>query len=160
MTWNAHDEARTLIALGESLSDAQQEWLRTHLDECEACLQYEEAANAVVRILRSLPLAAPSGLVRATQMRLRFHAHRLQETRQRLWLAGLASLGVGLSAMLTVPLLWRLVSWMGEWAGVSVLILQADFIFFLIAPAMVLGLLLLARRTHPTNNGERSRPWR
>jgi hypothetical protein len=95
MTRNLHDEARELIALGEGLPDAQQVWLRAHLNECEACRNYAEAANRVVRSLRSLPLAADSRLVRATQMRVRFHASRLHETRERLWLVGMACLGVG-----------------------------------------------------------------
>ncbi len=160
MTRNAHDEARELIALGDGLSDAQQAWLRAHLDECEACRHYAEAANAVVRGLRSLPLAADSRLVRATQMRVRFHASRLRETRERLWLVGMACLGVGLSATLTVPVLWRLFAWMGEWAGLSTLVWQAGFIFFFIAPALAVSVLLLARGTHLTNDAERSRQGR
>jgi len=159
MTRDTHDDARELIALGEGLSDAQQLWLRVHLDECEACRQYAEAANGVVRTLRSLPLAADSRLVRATQMRVRFHASRLRETRERIWLVGMACLGVGLSATLTVPLLWGLFAWMGEWAGVSSWVWQAGFMFFFIAPALVVGLMLLARGIHLTNNGERSRQW-
>jgi len=160
MTRNAHDEARELIALGGGLLDAQQAWLRAHLDECEACRDYAEAANGVVRTLRSLPLAADSRLVRATQMRVRFHASRLRETRERLWLVGMACLGVGLSATLTVPVLWRLFAWMGEWAGLSTPVWQAGFIFFFIAPALAVSLLLLARGTYLTNNGERSRESR
>ncbi|MGZ4867316.1 MAG: hypothetical protein ACXV7C_08850 [Candidatus Angelobacter sp.] len=157
MTRNAHDEARQLIALGEGLPDSQQVWLRAHLDECEACRQYAEAANGVVRTLRSLPLAADSRLVRATQMRVRFHASRLRETRERMWLVGMACLGVGLSATLTVPFLWRLFAWMGERAGVSTLVWQTGFMFFFIVPALVVSVLLLARGTHLTNNGEQSR---
>ncbi len=160
MTRNAHDEARELIALGEGFSDAQQAWLQAHLDECEACRHYAEAANRVVRTLRSLPLAADSRLVRATQMRVRLHASRLRQTRERMWLVGMACLGVGLSATLTVPFLWRLFAWMGEWAGISTLVWQAGFIFFFIAPALVVGVLLLAPDTYLTNNGERSRQWR
>jgi predicted anti-sigma-YlaC factor YlaD len=155
MKGNVHDEAQALIVLGESLSDAEQSWLRTHLEECEACRHYAEAANGVVRALRSLPLAADARLVRATQMRVRFHASRLRETRERTWLVGMACLGVGLSATLTVPLFWRLFAWLGEWAGVSTLVWQASFMFFFIAPALVVGVLLLARGTHLTNNGER-----
>jgi predicted anti-sigma-YlaC factor YlaD len=157
MTRDTHDEARELIALGEGLPDAQQMWLWAHLDECEACRHYAEAANGVVRTLRSLPLAADSRLVRATQMRVRFHASRLRETRERVWLVGMACLGVGLSATLTVPFLWQLFAWMGEWAGVSTLVWQAGFMCFFIAPALVVSVLLLARGTHLTNNGEHSR---
>jgi len=160
MTRNAHDEARELIALGESRPDAQQAWLRAHLDECEACRHYAEAATTVVRALRSLPLAADSRLVRATQMRVRFHASRLRETRERMWLVGMACLGVGLSATLTVPVLWRLFAWMGEWAGVSTLVWQAGFMLFFTAPALAVSVLLLARGTYLTNNEERSRESR
>ena len=152
MTRNAHDEARQLIALGGTeVSEAQQIWLRGHLEECEACGHYAEAANAVVRSLRSVPLAADARLVRATQMRVRFHAGRLRETRERMWLVGVACLGVGLSATLSVPLLWRLFAWMGAWVGVSNWVWQAGFAFFWIAPALVVSALLLARGTHWTS---------
>jgi predicted anti-sigma-YlaC factor YlaD len=160
MTRNAHDEARELIALGEGLSQAQQAWLRSHLHECEACRNYAEAAKAVVRNLRSLPLAADSRLVRATQMRVRFHAGRLREARQRMWLVGMACLAVGLSATVTAPLLWRLFAWLGAWAGVSALVWQASFIFFFLAPALVVSVLLLARGTHWTSDREPSKQWR
>src|SRR5258708_24815768 len=115
MTRDPHDEARELTALGgEGLSDAQGAWLQTHRDECEGCRKYAEAVSGVVRSLRSLPLAADSRLVRATQMRVRFHASRLRETRERLWLVGMACLGVGLFATLAVPLFLRLFSLLGE----------------------------------------------
>ena len=157
MTRNAHDEARELIALGGDLSETQQTWLLAHLQECKGCRHYAEAANGVVGGLRSLPQAADPRLVRATQMRVRFHASRLRETRERIWLVGMACLGVGLSATLTVPLLWRLFAWMGEWAGISGPVWQAGFMFFCIAPALVVSVLLLARGTHLANNAKHSR---
>ncbi len=127
MTRNAHDEARELTALGEGLPEAQHLWLRAHLQECEACRNYAEAANRAVRALRSQPLAADSRLVQTTQMRVRFHAGRLCEARERMWMVGMACLGVGLSATVTVPFLWRLFAWMGERLGVSTLVWQAGF---------------------------------
>jgi predicted anti-sigma-YlaC factor YlaD len=157
MTGNVHDEARKLIAVGNGLSEPQQTWLRAHLDQCEACRHYSEATNGVVRTLRSLPLAADARLVRATQMRVRFHAGRLRETRERMWLVGMACLSVGLSAALTIPLLWRLFAWMGERSGVSTLVWQTSFMFFFIVPALAVSVLLLARGTHLANNGEQSR---
>ncbi|MGE5206592.1 MAG: hypothetical protein ACM3PW_13330 [Chlamydiota bacterium] len=160
MTRNAHDEARELIALGDGLSEVQRTWLHSHLNECEACRDYAEAAKGVVRALRSLPLAADSRLVRATQMRVRFHAGRLRQARQRMWLVGMACLAVGLSATVTAPLLWRLFAWLGAWAGVSAVVWQASFMFFFLAPALVVSVLLLACGTHWTDDRERSRQWR
>ena len=159
MKHNSHDEARQLIALSgvEELPETQQRWLRVHLEQCTACRDYAEAAGRVVRHLRSLPMAADSRLVRATQMRVRFHAIRLRETRERMWLVGIACMGVGLSATLTAPILWRMFAWMGEWAGIPSTVWQAGFVFFCVAPALVLSLLLLARGTHLANNGKRSR---
>jgi predicted anti-sigma-YlaC factor YlaD len=160
MRRSAHDEARELIALGEGVPDIKQTWLRAHLQECGSCRDYAEAAGRVLRGLRSQPLAADAHLVRTTQMRVRFHAGRLREARERMWLVGMACLGVGLSATVTFPLLWRLFAWMGERAGVSTLVWQAGFAFFWIAPALVVSALLLARGNHLTNNGEQSRQWR
>ena len=154
MTRNIHDEARELIALGDGLSQAQQAWLRSHLYECEACRSHAEAAKEMVRTLRSLPLAADSRLVRATQMRVRFHAGRLRRARQRMWLVGMACLAVGLSATVTAPVLWRLFAWLGAWAGVSTLVWQASFTFFFLAPALVVSVLLLARGIHWTDDRE------
>jgi len=157
MSGNAHDETREKIALGTSLSGEQQALVRAHLYECEECRKYAEATSSVIRTLRSMPIAADARLVRATQMRVRFHASRLRETRERMWLVGMACLGVGLSATLTVPFLWRLFAWMGERAGVSAPIWQTGFMFFFIAPALLVGLLLLARGSDFVNNRERSR---
>ena len=157
MRRDIHDEARQLIALAgaEDLSDVQQSWLRGHLQECVACRDYAEAVGQVARTLRSVTLAADSRLVRATQMRVHFHASRLRETRDRMWLVGIACLGVGLSATLTVPLLWHLFAWMGAWAGVSSPLWQVGFAFFWIVPALVVGALLLARGTHLSHGGEK-----
>jgi hypothetical protein len=69
----------------------------------------------------------------------------------------MACLGVGLSATLTVPFLWQLFAWVGEWANVSSWVWQAGFLCFFIAPALVVSVLLLARGTHLTNNGGHSR---
>jgi len=155
MTQDAHHDMRELIALGESLSAEQQRRLQAHLEECEECREYAEAASRVVAALRSVPLAADARLVRATQMRVRFHAARLREARERMWLVGVACLGVGLSATLTVPLVWKLFAWIGERAGVSNAVWEAGFAFFWIAPALVVSLLLLARGTHLSRHQEK-----
>jgi predicted anti-sigma-YlaC factor YlaD len=154
MTRTSHDQAQELIALGDALPQAQQIWLRNHLEQCAACRDYAEACRRVGAALRSLPVAADARLVRATQMRVRFHASRMRETRARMWMVGVACLGVGLSAAVTAPLLWRLFAWMGAQAGVSDSVWQAAYAGFWIVPVLVVSVLLLARGTHLVDHRE------
>src|SRR6266481_37880 len=148
MTRNAHDEARELIALGEALLDAQQAWLRAHLDECEACRHYAEAANGVVRTLRSLPLAADSRLVRATQMRVRLRALDLQRQQERLWVICVCCVTVTLGTAFTTAVLWRGLAWMGQQARLPGPVWQIGLAALGLMPAIVAGILLLARGTY------------
>jgi hypothetical protein len=152
MIQNEHDRAREIVALtghrSQPLTASEQAWLRQHLVQCDSCRSYAEAAQRVVLSLRSVPIAADARLVRATQMRVRFHAARLRETRERTWLISIACIGVGISAAITAPLFWRLFAWMGEQAGISSPIWQTAFIFFWIAPAMAVSMFLFARGTH------------
>jgi anti-sigma factor RsiW len=148
MMRDVHDEARELIVLGEGLPDARRAWLRTHLDECDACRHYAEAANGVVRALRSLPLAADSGLVRATQMRVRMRARELQQRRERLVLVGLSCVLVVISSAITTPLIWQGFEWLGRWTQVPGPVWQVGFVLFWIAPTIAASLLFLAHGTH------------
>jgi predicted anti-sigma-YlaC factor YlaD len=155
-----HEKARALIALGESISGVERAWLQSHLDECDACRNYGDGVGGVARALRSVPVAADARLVRATQMRVRFHARRLREARERMWLVGTICFAVGLSATVSVPVLWRLFQWMGEQAGVAPVIWQAAFVCFGIAPVLVVSVLFLARGTHLAGGNDRSQPWK
>jgi predicted anti-sigma-YlaC factor YlaD len=170
MTVNEHERARRLIALSgadagddgraagqarlgggraeERRAEGERAWLRVHLQECEACRDYTEAVGGAIRALRSHPMAAGSGLVRATQMRVRARALELRRQRERMWLVGLSCVFVGMSAAITTPLLWRGFAWVGEWVGVSSWVWQAGFTFVWIVPALVASVLLLDRGTH------------
>jgi len=156
MIRNVHEEARKLMASGEGVGNAGPEWLRVHLEQCQECRQYAHGISQVVRTLRSTSFAADSRLVRATQIRMRFHAHRLQAMRRRLWLFGLACLGAGLSATLTAPFLWRLFAWFGAWSGVPNIVWQAGFMFFFLVPGLVVAVLLLGRGANLIQHGEDS----
>jgi predicted anti-sigma-YlaC factor YlaD len=149
MTSDAHQKAQQLITLGiDAASESERSWLQAHVRDCEDCRNYAQNVGNVVRSLRSLPLAADARLVRATQMRVRFHASRMQETRARIWFVGIACLGVGLTSAVTAPLLWKLFAWIGEQAGIATPVWQAGFVFFCIAPALLVSALLVARGTH------------
>jgi len=133
MTRHAHDEARELIALGETLSDAQQTWLRAHLGECDACLHYADAAGR---------------LVRTTQMRVRMRAGELQQRRERLLFVAMSCALVAVSSALTTLLLWRGFAWLGRWSDLPTPVWQVGFVLFWIAPTLAASLLFLAHGTH------------
>lgn len=156
MTGISHEQARELVAVsaGEPLSAAQRSQLHSHLEACPPCRDYAETVTRVVHALHSVPLAADSRLVRATQMRVRFHADRLRQAQERIWLTAVVCLGVGFSAALTAPLVWRLFAWIGEWAAIPGPIWQAGFLLFGIAPALVVSVLLLARGTHMADESQ------
>ncbi len=150
MTRNVHERAQELIALAgaEDLSDAQQTWLRTHLQECAACRDYAEAAGRAVRALRSQPLAADSDLVRATQIRVRSRALELRRQQERLWVICVCCVAVTLGTAFTTAVLWRGFAWMGQQAHLPSLVWQIGLVELGLIPAIVAGILLLAQGTY------------
>ena len=156
MTRDLHQQAHEWIALtgvdGLGLDDAQQSQLQMHLRECELCRQYADATSQVVRSLCSVPMAATPVLVRRTQARVRQHAQLLRQQRERLWMVGIACAGIGFSASVTIPIMWKIFSWLGAWAGVSSPVWETGFTVFVIAPALLVSVLLLIRGTRLTDN--------
>lgn len=149
MNHDPHQQAQELIACrGDGLSEAQQAWLEAHLASCDACREYAEAADELVRALRSVPITAGTELVRTTQARARAHAYQLQQQRERMWLIWISCLVVTLSAALTTPLLWQGFAWLGHWIRVPDLLWQTSFVMFWIVPALVASALFAVRGTY------------
>jgi predicted anti-sigma-YlaC factor YlaD len=151
MTRSAHERARELIALAgaQDLSDGpERAWLRAHLQECVACRDYAEAAGRAVRAVRSQPLAADSALVRTTQMRVRQRAMELQRQRERLWVICVCCIAVTLCTAFSTVVLWRGFEWIGQQARIPDPVWQIGLMALGLLPAIVAGILLLARGTH------------
>lgn len=156
MNRHPHQQAREWISWGpQGLTDSQQTWLHIHLDQCASCRDYAQAAEQLVRSLRSVPIAADLSLVRSTQRRVRVHARQLQQRQERVWLVWMSCILVGLSAAITTPLLWRGFAWLGEWAHVSSPVWQVGFMVFWISPALAASLIFLARGVHLTDGTSR-----
>jgi predicted anti-sigma-YlaC factor YlaD len=158
MKRDPHQQARELIALGsQGLVDADQTWLRTHLDGCSSCRDYAQAAEQLVRSLKSVSVAAERALVQKTQMRVHLHAEQLRQRQDRQWLVAMSCILVGLSAAITTPFLWRGFQWLGEWAQVSSPVWQVGFMVFWISPALAASVIFLARGIHLTDTNRMSR---
>jgi hypothetical protein len=87
-------------------------------------------------------------LVSTTQMRVRHRALELQRQRERLWLVSVSCIAVTLCALFSSVALWRGFAWLGERAQLAAPVWQVGFLVFCVMPALVAGILLLARGTH------------
>ncbi len=150
MRTDAHERARKSIALAgaEALSGGDQNWLATHLETCASCRAFAVNTADVIHGLRGIPIAAERSLVSTTQMRVRRRALELQRQRERLWLVTASCTAVTLFALLSAVALWRGFEWLGRQAQVASSVWQVGFLVFCVMPALVAGILLLARDTH------------
>jgi hypothetical protein len=149
MSTDLHERARMLIALSgpEQPSGAEQSWLAAHLGSCPACRDFAESSREAILSLRGIPGAASRSLVSATQLRVRRRAAELQRGQERLWMVCACCAAVTLSTTVTSTLLWRAFSWIGRQAQLSAPVWEGLFVVFCLMPAVVAGMVMLARGT-------------
>jgi predicted anti-sigma-YlaC factor YlaD len=151
---DAHERARKMIALAgaEELSAtdqvASEARLAAHLETCTACRVFAANAAEAIRGLRAIPMAADPVLVSTTQMMVRRRALEMQRQRERLWLVSGSCTAVTLCALLSAVILWRGFEWLGARAQLASPVWQVGFLVFCVTPALVTGMLLLAKDTH------------
>lgn len=157
-TNDTHERARKLIALAGpeafSVADGLSEqlssnaWLAAHLEACASCRAFAENAAETIHGLRGIPIAAERSLVSTTQMNVRRRALELQRHRERLWLVSVTCTAVTLCALLSAFVLWRGFEWLGARAQWPSSVWQVAFLVFCVMPALVGGILLLAKDKH------------
>jgi hypothetical protein len=145
-----HERARLLIALSGSdeVSIVEQSWLAAHLESCVPCREFAENSRETVRSLRAIPITAGASLMSATQMRMRQRAQELQRQQERLWVIWVCCAAVTLCTAFTTVVIWRGFEWIGQQARLSAPVWEACFVAFCLMPAILAGILLLARGTH------------
>ena len=172
MNSDPHERARLMIAmsgperfsdagLSAELSNAEQSWLAVHLESCPACREFRENSRETIRSLRGIPIAASGRLVSMTQMRVRQRAEELQRQQERFWVVCVCCAAVTLSSAVTTVVLWRGFAWlseqlsqqwmgqqwMGQQARLSAPVWESGFVVVYLMPAVLAGILLLARGT-------------
>lgn len=150
MTNDSHERARRLITLSgpDSGSTADQAWLEQHMNTCPACRDFAETITGTIQALRTIPFAADGRLVSSTQQVVRRRALDLQRQRERLWLVCISCTMVSVFAVFSTIALWRGFAWLGTATNVASSVWQVAFLVFCATPALVAGILLLARDTH------------
>ena len=160
---DAHERARQMISLiiagshAESrgpdedsepeFSRTEQSWLTDHLDACPTCRAFADVSREAIRALRGIPITASGSLVSATQARVRLRTIQLQRQQERRWVVSICCAAVTLSSSLTAAALWKGFTWMGGQTRLSGPIWQSGFLVFYLMPAVLAGILLLARGT-------------
>jgi uncharacterized membrane protein len=150
MKADLHERARLLIALAgsEEVCTTEQSWLASHLESCAICREFAENSRKTVRSLRATPITAGASLVSTTQLRVRQRAQELQRQQERLWVTLVCCAAVTLCTALTTAALWRGFAWICLQVGLVAPVWEACFVVFCLMPAILAGILLLARGTY------------
>jgi hypothetical protein len=72
----------------------------------------------------------------------------LQRQRERMWMVSVSCTAVSLCALLSAIALWQGFEWLGAQAQMASLVWEVGFLVFCLMPALVVGILLLAKGTH------------
>jgi hypothetical protein len=153
MNGEHHERARKLLAAArvEGLGAEERTWLDSHLDVCGDCRVYAESFERAVAAVRSFQAPVDPALMEATRRRLHVRASELceHEARMRaLWMACGLSWVLGL---LTAPLLWWGLEWIGQRFLVPQPVWVTAFLFSWIVPAAVVAAVLAWRQSHAAN---------
>jgi hypothetical protein len=145
---NVHDRALQLIAQArvEGIAEADSNWLRAHLEECEFCSDHARHADRALRLMRTSAIPLPPGLASRTQFRVRLRAQELRERepkRRALWLACTVSWAFGIAS---APYVWRLFAWFGERTGVPKLVWELGFGLWWTIPALFFAFVMLMEK--------------
>jgi hypothetical protein len=147
MTNDIHSRALGLIrkAWIEVLTPDEESWLREHLSGCTDCAARDAQTRAAVDALRSEPFTAEPTLVESTRRLVRWRAQQLRETHERSRMVVFACVMSFVWGVITAPLVWRLMAWLGEAAAMPEVVSQVAFLVVVLAPGIVAALVLLRR---------------
>jgi anti-sigma factor RsiW len=146
MTNHEHERATDLIIRRgvEEIAAPDAAWLESHLAMCSECAEYVSLIEGTEQLLRSAAVTASPALVIATQSRVRARALHLQEQQSRMVLIAISfCIGV-LSSTVSAWLWWKFGSWVAARLGLSTAIVEPGILLFLLLPAVVIAVLMLA----------------
>jgi hypothetical protein len=146
MSENVHDRALQLIAQGrvEGIAEADNAWLRAHLEECDFCTEQARQTDRALRLMRTAAISLPDGLASRTQFRVRLRAEELREHgpgQKLLWTLAGVSWALGIAS---APWVWRAFEWVGQRTGAPKLIWEAGFVMWWAVPALLATGVVLA----------------
>jgi anti-sigma factor RsiW len=148
MKGESHERAQKLLVAArvEGLSAADQAWLDSHLTACAGCTAQAESLERAVAALRSFQAPVNPAIVDETHRRLHLRAQELREHEARMWALGLACALSWVVGVLTAPLVWWGLEWIGEHVGIPKPVWVGVFLISWVMPAVVIAAVLTWRR--------------
>ena len=148
MSENLHVRAQKLIAesLVEGLSPTDQSWLDQHLRECPECSNEASTARALLRAIRTVPVAVPRDLADRTQMRVRLRAQQISQSSSSGMLLWIITGFSWLLGVFSAPLVWRGFAWIGGQLNLPRPVLEFAFVLWWAVPALAAVAVVLHQR--------------
>ena len=149
-----HVRAKKLIDTGhvEGLAAGDRAWLDTHLEACPLCAARAQATERALQSLQVAVVSVNPALVSRTQQRVRLRAWELREHHARLRALWLSCALSWLFGVLTAPLVWKGLEWIGHYLALSRAVWVAAFALWWITPAAVVGAILSGWLLRPSRN--------
>jgi hypothetical protein len=146
MNQEMHTRAEHLIAQErvEGISQAEREWLSTHVQDCARCAGLARQTDQALRGFRTAAILLPSGLASRTQFRVRLRAEELGEhglRRKLVWVIAGVSWALGIAS---APWVWHAFEWVGHRTGAPKLIWEVGFVMWWAVPALLATGVVLA----------------
>lgn len=138
----------------EGVSDAERAWLDGHLAQCAACQARADDNEYALRMLRFHAAGVSPSVLSVTQARVRLRSRDLQEDQSRvrgLWMACALSWMMG---VVTAPLLWQAIAWLGSRLDLSRMVWVTTFAFCWLAPATIAGAAMAWRHLQSSRVNE------
>lgn len=148
MSTSVHERARGLIecAGAAPLPDVQHEFLRNHMQQCDACRDYKRTVDKVAPLLRIEPVVADSALIRATKQRIVARAAQLRVERERVVVVALTVGFFTVCGTLSMVSEWYAFTAWGTRNGVSPVVGRSLYGLCCLITPLVVGVLLLGHR--------------
>jgi predicted anti-sigma-YlaC factor YlaD len=160
MNSDPHKRARLLISLsGPEASNPERSWLAAHLESCPSCREFADSTGQTIRSLHGISITAGARLVSTTQLRVRQRALDLRRRQERFWIICTCCAAVTLCSAITAAVLWRGFAWMGQQARMPAPLWEGGFLVTYLMPAVLVGILLLARGTFLADDNGSYRDW-
>jgi anti-sigma factor RsiW len=137
MSEDVHKRAERLISSTkvEGISAADRDWLNSHLDGCARCRERAAALEQAVAALRSVSISPRPAVVEATRRRVRMRAAEMREQQVRLRALWVACAISWVSGVLSAPLIWWGLRWVGQHLALPSAVWVMAFVLWWTLPA-------------------------